>query len=88
MHTSKEYEIYLKVQHEILLEDARNQVIDYIELTLDREDWTDEELDRYDYEYLVAEYERREDCNVSFNDTWESVVSDYMEDFEDDESEA
>ena len=74
MYTSEEYKTYLKVKHELLLEDARNFVADHLECDED-----DEQMDKYDYEYLVSEYERREDCNVAFNDTWWSVVEEYME---------
>ena len=82
MYTNEEYEIYLKVQRAFLLEDARNFVADWIAYEQDRDvdDITDEELDGYDYEYLVDQYEDCQDCNVAFNDTWQSVVSRYMED--------
>ena len=69
-----EYDVYRKVQHDFLLEDARNFVADHLECDED-----DEQMEKYDYEYLVSEYERREDCNVAFNDTWWSVVEEYME---------
>ena len=79
-------EIYFEVQHEFYLEDARCFVTDYIadKLDCDPDDIEDEMLDKYDYEYLVAQYEKCQDCNVAFNDTWQSVVEMYMEDFEDD----
>ena len=77
-----DYEIYRKVQHEFYLEDARNFVREYLEnvddRALDVDDITEEELDGYDYEYLVSEYENRQDCNVAFNDTWHGVVRDYF----------
>lgn len=80
IETPTEYEIYRKVQHDFYLEDARNFVADWIAYDQDRDsdDITDEELEGYDYEYLVKEYVDREDCNVAYNDTWESVVDDYM----------
>ena len=77
MFTKEEYQTYYKIQHKFLLEDARYYVADYLELDVD-----DESLDKYDYEYLVQDYQDREDCNVSFNDTWQSVVSDYLADFD------
>ena len=48
-------------------------------------DIDDEQLSKYDYDYLVEEYERKDDCNWAFNDTWSNIVSDYMEDFEENE---
>lgn len=79
-------EIYLEVQHEYLLEDARNFVTDFLarEKDCDPDDITDEELDKYDYEFLVEQYEHYQNCNVAFNSTWESVVADYMSDLEED----
>ena len=76
-YTNAEYEAYLKVQHELLLEDARNFVADCLEIDSD-----DEKLDGYDYEKIVKEFERREDANVAYNDTWWAVVEEYMEEFE------
>lgn len=67
-------DVYYKIQHDFLLEDARNFVADHLECDED-----DEQLEKYDYEYLVSEYERRQDCNVAFNDTWWSIVEEYME---------
>ena len=78
-YTNAEWETYLKVQRELLLEDARNFVADCLEIDSD-----DEKLDGYDYERLVKEFERREDANVAYNDTWWAVVEEYMEDFEED----
>ena len=79
-----DYEIYRKVQHEFYLEDARNFVTEYLawQRDCDEDDITDEELDKYDYEYLVEQFEDNEDCNVAFNDTWQSVVRDYFDDLE------
>ena len=76
-YTHEEYEIYLKVQYALLLEDARNFVADHLEVDED-----DECLDGYDYDYLVKEFEKRQDCNLAFNDTWWATVEEYMEDFE------
>ena len=83
-YTNEEFETYLKVQHEFLLEDARNFVADYLAdaRDVDPDDISDEDLERYDYEYLVRRYEKLEDCNVAFNDTWQYVVEEYMKDFE------
>lgn len=87
-YSNEEYQVYLKVQHALLLEDAINFVAMYIAdmRGVASFDVDDDEIEKYDLEYLVSEYERRQDCNVSFNDTWESVVEDYMEDFEEEEA--
>ena len=83
-YTNDEYKTYLKVKHALLLEDARAFVTDYLADEMDCEPWDidDEVLAKYDYDYLVEEYERKEDCDWAFNDTWKNIVSDYMEDFE------
>ena len=81
MYTNEEYETYLKVQHEFLLEDARNFVADYLanEQDIDPDDIDDEEIEKYDLEYLVKRYEEEQDCDVAFNDTWRNIVEEYME---------
>ena len=83
-YTNAEWETYLKVQRELLLEDARNFVADYLEYH-DEHELSDEEFESIDFEYLVNEYERRQECTIPFSDTWESVVEDYMYDFFEDE---
>lgn len=76
--------IFREIEHAYRLEDARNFVADYLawKHDCDTDDITDEELDGYDYEYLVEQYEDRQDCNVAFNDTWQAVVEDYFEDMD------
>lgn len=83
-YTNDEYNTYLKVKHALLLEDARAFVTDYLADERGCEPWDidDEVLAKYDYDYLVEEYEHKEDCNWAFNDTWKNIVADYMEDFE------
>ena len=87
-YTNEEYQVYLKVQHEMLMEDARNFVADALayEREIEPEDIDDDELDLFDYEELVKRYEHLEDCTVAFNDTWEYVakeaVSDYLDNLE------
>lgn len=88
-YTADEYRIYLKVKHALLYEDAMNFVTEYL---ADKNNCYADELeginwDKYNYEYLVSEFENNEDANTAFNDTWESVVNEYMENFEDDEDE-
>ena len=83
-YTHDEYQIYLKVQHCLYLEDAKNAVVDYIANTTDRYayDVDDSELSGIDLEEIVSEFEKKQDCNVSYNDTLSMVVQDYMEDLE------
>lgn len=77
------YDVYRQVQHEFLLEDAHNFVRDYIANEQDRdpEDIDDEEIEQFDLEELVALYEDRQSCDVAYNDTWQTVVEYYMEDY-------
>ena len=78
--TDEELKIYRKVQREFLTEDARNFVREHLAYIreCDEDDITDEELDSFDYDYLVDEYQDHEDCNVPFNSTWEYVVENYF----------
>ena len=82
--TEVEYKIYLKVKRELLKEDARYFITDYLAEKNDCDpcDITSEMLDKYDYDYLVNEFEENEDCNVAFNDTWDEIIVKYLEDFE------
>ena len=82
--TESEYKTYLKVKRELLKEDARYFITDYLaeKIDCDPSDITNEMLDKYDYDYLVNEFEENEDCNVAFNDTWDEIIVKYLEDFE------
>ena len=82
--TDIEYKIYLKVKRELLKEDARYFITDYLaeKNDCDPSDITNAMLDKYDYDYLVNEFEENEDCNVAFNDTWDEIIVKYLEDFE------
>ena len=82
--TNTEYKIYLKGKRELLREDARYFITDYLaeKNDCDPSDITNEMLDKYDYDYLVNEFEENEDCNVAFNDTWDEIIVKYLEDFE------
>ena len=75
---------YYKKKHEFLLEDAKCFVANYIanKNNCDVDDIDEEELNKYDYEYLVNEYEDKEDSNISFNEMWEIIVENYMDDFD------
>ena len=82
--TESEYKIYLKVKRELLKEDARYFITDYLaeKNDCDPSDITSEMLDKYDYDYLVNEFEENENCNVAFNDTWDEIIVKYLEDFD------
>ena len=82
-YTNEEYQVYLKVQKALLMEDARNFVADVLADARDvePEDIDDDELDRFDFESMVKEYEQMQDCNVAFNDTWVSIASDAVQDY-------
>lgn len=83
-YTADEYRIYLKVKRALLYEDAKIFVTDYLAEKMGCDPWDikDEQLNKYDYDYLVNEFEEKEDCNMAFNDTWNEIVENYIEDFE------
>jgi hypothetical protein len=83
-YTADEYRIYLKVKHALLYQDAKIFVTDYLAEKMECNPWDieDEQLSKYDYDYLVNEFEEKEDCNMAFNDTWNEIIENYIEDFE------
>lgn len=77
-YTDEEYQTYLKVRHELLLEDAQNQLEHYF-------DEADDYMSNYpefepDYEELVAMYEEYRDAYTAFNETWDNVCYLYVRD--------
>lgn len=80
----KSENIYYDIRHEILKEDARNFIADYMRDEYGVLDSADIDFSQYDIDYLVYDFEEREDPNISFNDTWDEVIRDYMYDFEKD----
>lgn len=82
MYTAEEYKTYLKVKHALLLEDARNYVADWIadETGCYASELADDELDKYDYEYLVEQFEEHFDNFDPFAEVWQNIVNDYMND--------
>ena len=81
MIDNKKYNIYLEVKHQLLLEDARYFVIDYLSSTRDcgPDDITNKELEKYDFEKMVLQFEDRERPDVAPNDIWDDIIVDYME---------
>lgn len=75
-----DHDVYYRIQHDFLLEDAHIFVRDYLadQRDCDPDDIPDEDLDDVDYDYLVERYDKLEDCNVAFNDTWQFIVEDYF----------
>lgn len=82
-YTQEELEIYRKVRHELLKEDARYYVKDYISYERSIAPWDidESELEEYDYERLASEYEEKESRDSDSNYTWQCIVNDYMEDY-------
>ena len=75
MYTNEEYKVYLKVKHELLLEDAKAHVSEWIAYNDSPVgDLTDE-----DYENLITEFEEHVDDTDPTYDVWENIVNDYME---------
>ena len=64
-------------------------VTDYLAEEMECNPWDieDEQLNKYDYDYLVNEFEEKEEMTSDFNDAWKSIVENYMENFEDDKNE-
>ena len=78
MTRQEELNIFFKVQREFWKEDAHYQVETYLEWTED-ERLENIDLDTVDWDYLVDEYEDKQDCDVAENDTWYNIVRDYFE---------
>lgn len=78
MTRQEELNIFFKVQKEFWKEDAHYQVETYLEWAED-ERLVNIDLDTVDWDYLVDEYEDKQDCDVAENDTWYNIVRDYFE---------
>ena len=68
------YEIYRKVQHELYVQDAKDQVEDYLAWM---EETGQEPLDpdfTFDYEHLSNLFEDMHDCNRADNDVWNDII--------------
>lgn len=83
MFTNEEWKTYLKVKHELLLEDARNYTKNYIEMEDDKavniDDVTEEQFESIDFEQMVSDFEERTDYSDPTADIWESIVSNYRD---------
>ena len=85
-YTNEEYQVYLKVKHALLLEDARNYARDYLENSdekcLDLDDITEEQFESIDFDELVNQFEERTDYYDPTYEVWQNIVSDYLEDYD------
>ena len=77
MTRQEELEIFFRIQKEFWKEDAHYQVETYLEWAED-ERLENIDLDTIDWDYLVAEFEDKQDCDVAENDTWYNIVNDYF----------
>lgn len=80
MVTVDDFNVYMRVKKEFLRDDARYYVNCYLAQIRNckPEDIKDNELQRYDYDYLVERFLRLESPEQSFNDTWEYIIENYM----------
>ena len=80
-YTNEEYKVYLKVRHELLKEDARNQMRDYFAYERNVPPWEidDSELEGFDYEQLASNFEIKENSDDDATYTWQCILNDYME---------
>lgn len=67
--------IYRKKEIAYTMEDARRQVMEYLDL----ED--EGSLPDIDYEYLAQEFLDNRDCNRPDNDAWQAIIRDCFEKF-------
>lgn len=80
MVTVSDFSIYMRVKKEFLRDDARYYISCYLAEKMDckPEDVNDNELQKYDYDYLVERFLRLESPEESFVDTWEYIIDEYM----------
>ena len=83
---SQEYdgEIYCNVRHKRLKEDACNFIADYFEYYYDTP-YDEIDFSKFDIDYLVEQFEEKEDEGYSFNQTWHEIVENYMSDFDEED---
>ena len=81
MFTENEYRIYAKVRDELLLEDSKIYVKEYLANKRDCMPWDidDDEIENYDYYYLLNEYKDRENGDEAPNYIWSNVIEEYFE---------
>ncbi len=69
-------EIFRAVQHTYHVQDAEDQVNDFVESR-----FTSEELKRlemtFDYDHLATLFEEQHDCNIADNDQWQMLIEEY-----------
>lgn len=67
--------IYREIEHQYRLSDARNQYDEYIENT---DDESVREFDDADFEILTERFDDAFDCNISENNTWYTIIENYI----------
>lgn len=70
----RDEKVYRRRDRMYLLEDAKQQLADY----LDEEEDELQIPDGVDLDVLVERFKDAQDCNVPYNDTWQNVVREYM----------
>ena len=83
MISCQDFEIYLKVKDELLKEDCKIYIKDYLAERRGINPWDidDREIKDYDYDYLIEQYKEREDGNIAPNDIWDNIIEDYIEEY-------
>ena len=84
MITGNEFRIYEKVKRELLAEDAKIFVKDFLAEKRDCNPWDieDDEISGYNFDYLADEYLDKESGDLAPNDIWNSVIEDFFGDNE------
>lgn len=80
--------IYRKREHQYRIEDAKSQYLDY--LFGDNIDYTDGDVEfalsgiekekgKNIWDIFVVEFEKKKDCNIADNDTWQNAIREVLE---------
>ena len=80
--------IYRKREHQYRVEDAKSQYLDY--LFGDNIDYTDSDVEfalssiekekgKNIWDIFVGEFEKKKDCNIADNDTWQNAIREVLQ---------
>ena len=69
-------EIFRTVQHTYHVQDAEEQVKDFIERNFASEELKKLEM-TFDYDHLATLFEEQHDCNIADNDQWQMLIEEY-----------
>lgn len=76
-YTNDEYKTFLKVKHELLLQDAKRNVLRYFKTDEnDNSPYARISLQEFDLEKLANEFENRVDNSFSEACLWEQIIRD------------